>query len=278
MLNLHNIAINHGENTLLEGVNIQLNAGSFCTIIGENGCGKSTLLRCIAGLHAPLTGAITLNERTLGDWQVKSLAKVRAFVNQHNQVQFAFLTEEILQLGRINQTETLAQSTALICQVAEQLSIAHLFGRDVRTLSGGERQRVFIAKALVQLLPATLIETTEGDSMDVQNNRHGDGAKKRLDGKLLLLDEPTSALDFRFQKAMMDVIKTLCQQGLSVMCVSHDINLVLPYASEVILLANGRCLAQGRVADVITATNLQQCFGVMPKLIPQPDGVPYITH
>ena len=278
MLNLHNIAINHGENTLLEGVNIQLNAGSFCTIIGENGCGKSTLLRCIAGLHAPLTGAITLNERTLGDWQVKSLAKVRAFVNQHNQVQFAFLTEEILQLGRINQTETLAQSTALICQVAEQLSIAHLFGRDVRTLSGGERQRVFIAKALVQLLPATLIEKTEGASMDVQNNRHGDGAKKRLDGKLLLLDEPTSALDFRFQKAMMDVIKTLCQHGLSVMCVSHDINLVLPYASEVILLANGRCLAQGRVADVITATNLQQCFGVMPKLIPQPDGVPYITH
>lgn len=278
MLNLHNIALNHGENTLLEGVNIRLDAGSFCTVIGENGCGKSTLLRCIAGLHAPLTGAITLNERTLGDWQIKSLAKVRAFVNQHNQVQFAFLTEEILQLGRINQTETLAQSTALICQVAEQLSIAHLFGRDVRTLSGGERQRVFIAKALVQLLPTTFIETTEGASMDVHKKKHGDSAAKLLDGKLLLLDEPTSALDFRFQKAMMDVIKTLCQQGLSVMCVSHDINLVLPYASEVILLANGRCLAQGRVADVITATNLQQCFGVMPKLIPQPDGVPYITH
>mgnify|MGYP003669446142 FL=1 len=63
MLNLHNIALNHGENTLLEGVNIQLDAGSFCTIIGENGCGKSTLLRCIAGLHAPLTGAIMLNAR-----------------------------------------------------------------------------------------------------------------------------------------------------------------------------------------------------------------------
>ncbi|WP_166425582.1 ATP-binding cassette domain-containing protein [Paraglaciecola sp. 20A4] len=277
MLNLLNITLKHGDLTLLEGLNIQLQPGCFTTVIGENGCGKSTLLRCIAGLHGQFSGSVTFNKRTLGDWQTKSLAKVRAFVNQHNQVQFAFLTEEVLQLGRMNQTETLAQRTALICQVAEQLSIGHLFGRDVRTLSGGERQRVFIAKALVQLLPNANAETHGSNAIDASS--HGDAnGEKPFDGKLLLLDEPTSALDFRFQKALMDVVKSLCQQGLSVMCVSHDINLVLPYASEVILLANGRCLAQGSAADVITAQNLQQCFGVIPKLIPQPDGVPYITH
>ncbi|GAC33184.1 ABC transporter ATP-binding protein [Paraglaciecola polaris] len=262
MLNLQNISLSHGAFTLLDGLNLSLSSGDFMTVIGENGCGKSTLLRCIAGLHASYSGNVTFGQRSVDAWPAKLLAKARAFVNQHNQVQFAFLTEEVLQLGRINQHENLAQSSALICQVAEQLSIGHLFGRDVRTLSGGERQRVFIAKALVQLLPNANEAKTERD----------------FEGKLLLLDEPTSALDFRFQKAMMDVIKGFCQQGLGVMCVSHDINLVLPYATHVILLANGRCLAQGSAGSVITAQNLHQCFGVMPKLIPQANSVPYITH
>ncbi|MEI8648056.1 ABC transporter ATP-binding protein [Paraglaciecola sp. Hal342] len=262
MLELEKIALYHGETPLLNGLDITLKVGEFATVIGENGCGKSTLLRCIAGLHSHYSGRVALNDRELSGWNTKTLATQRAFVNQHNQVQFAFLTEEVLQLGRMNQKETLAQSTELICQVAEQLSIGYLFGRDVRTLSGGERQRVFIAKALVQLLPNANTVKYEG----------------AFEGKLLLLDEPTSALDFRFQKAMMDVIKSYCQQGLSVMCVSHDMNLVLPYANQVILLANGRCLAQGQVCEVINEQNLQQCFGVTPTLIPQANSVPLITH
>jgi iron complex transport system ATP-binding protein len=76
----------------------------------------------------------------------------------------------------------------------------------------------------------------------------------------------------------MEVVRGFCQQGLSVMCVSHDMNLVLPYADLVILLANGRCLAQGQAIDVINEQNLQQCFGVKPRLIPQANSVPYITH
>lgn len=262
MLELEKIALYHETKPLLEGLDIHLKSGDFATVIGENGCGKSTLLRCIAGLHTRYSGRVAFNKLEISDWNTKLLATQRAFVNQHNQVQFAFLTEEVLQLGRMNQKETQAQSTQLICQVAEQLSIGHLFGRDVRTLSGGERQRVFIAKALVQLLP----------------NANQPEQAHDFEGKLLLLDEPTSALDFRFQKAMMEVIKGFCQQGLSVMCVSHDMNLVLPYASQVILLANGRCLAQGQVGDVINEQNLQQCFGVKPTLIPQANSVPFITH
>jgi iron complex transport system ATP-binding protein len=92
------------------------------------------------------------------------------------------------------------------------------------------------------------------------------------------MDEPTSALDFRFQKALMDTVHGLCQQGLGVICVSHDINLILPYASQVMLLAQGRCLALGSATEVITAENLEQCFGVQPRLIPQPGSAPYITH
>ncbi|MDP5133229.1 MAG: ABC transporter ATP-binding protein [Paraglaciecola sp.] len=260
MLKLENLSLHHGNTHLLEDLSLHVQSGDFVAVIGENGCGKSTLLSCIAGLHKHYRGTLLFNGVHLHQWHIKQLAKFRAYVNQHSQLQFAFLTEEVLQLGRANQLESQQQSSAVICEIAEMLSISHLFGRDIRTLSGGERQRVFIAKALIQLVP--------------QQNEKITNYKD----KLLLLDEPTSALDFRFQKAMMDLVHSFCQQGLAVICVSHDINLVLPYAKEVMLLANGRCLASGSVGQVITSENLRQCFGITPRLITQTGAAPYITH
>ena len=262
MLSLQNITLSHGQTRLLEDISLELKAGDFVALIGENGCGKSTLLHCIAGLHVNYRGKLMFNDVHLSHWQIKQLAHYRALVNQHNQVQFAFLTEELLLLGRANQVESQQQSAQLICQVAEQLSISHLFGRDIRRLSGGERQRVFIAKALIQLMP-------NANAQDIDNHYRD---------RLMLLDEPTSALDFRFQKAMMDIVAEFCQQGLGVICVSHDINLILPYASQVMLLAKGHCLASGSAQDVINKETLSQCFGVEPRLIPQAGSIPYITH
>ncbi|WP_133471691.1 ABC transporter ATP-binding protein [Paraglaciecola marina] len=262
MFNIDNLSVSYSQQQILEKINLQVNSRDFITIIGENGCGKSTLLRCIAGLHSEFTGNIQLDNKELGDWSTKALAQKRAFVAQSNQVYFAFLTEDVLGLGRANRAETNQYTTTLICQVAEQVGISHLFGRDVRTLSGGERQRVFIAKALLQLMP---------DMNDAET-------QQPFNGKLLLLDEPTSALDFRFQKATMDLMQRFCEQGLAVICVSHDINLVLPYATKTLLLANGRCLAQGPVIDVITEDNLFKCFGVRPRLIPQDNAIPFVTH
>jgi iron complex transport system ATP-binding protein len=262
MFEIENITLNYQDKCILQDISLSLNSGDFVTIIGENGCGKSTLLRCVAGLHQQVGGSIVFQQKCLRKWSVKALAKERAFVAQSNQVYFAFLTENLLKLARSEQNETEQQSTFLICQLAEKLNISHLFGRDVRTLSGGERQRVFIAKALLQLSP----------------NHQEAGHECAYQNKLLLLDEPTSALDFRFQKAMMDLVQEFCQRGLAVVCVSHDMNLVLPYASQVVMLAQGRCLAKGEAKDVITAKNLSDCFGVTPKLIPQIGSVPYITH
>jgi iron complex transport system ATP-binding protein len=262
MFEMKNITLKYQEKCILQDISLSLNSGEFVTVIGENGCGKSTLLRCVAGLHQQVDGSIVFQQKCLGKWSVKELAKERAFVAQSNQVHFAFLTENLLKLARSEQVETEQQSTLLICQLAEKLNISHLFGRDVRTLSGGERQRVFIAKALLQLLP-----------------NHQDASHElAYQNKLLLLDEPTSALDFRFQKAMMDLVQEFCLKGLAVVCVSHDMNLVLPYASQVVMLAQGRCLAKGEAKDVITAKNLSDCFGVTPRLIPQNGSVPYITH
>jgi iron complex transport system ATP-binding protein len=262
MLEVQNLTLTYQNQAVLNDISLCVRSGEFTAIIGENGCGKSTLLRCIAGIHSQHSGTMALNQICLSRWQTVALAKQRAFVAQSNPVYFAFLTENLLLLARANQDETTNQSTALICSVAEQLAISHLFGRDVRTLSGGERQRVFIAKALLQLLPSA------------QQRQ----AEHHLQHKLLLLDEPTSALDFRFQKATMDVLKDYCEQGLAVICVSHDINLVLPYADKVVLLAKGRCLAEGQVSEVITQDNLSACYGVTPNIIPQSGTVPFITH
>lgn len=262
MFNIDNLSVSYNQQQILEQINLKVCSSDFITIIGENGCGKSTLLRCIAGLHSEFIGNIQLDSKELMKWSSKALAQKRAFVAQSNQVHFAFLTEDVLRLGRANRAETNQHTIALICKVAEQVGIQHLFGRDVRTLSGGERQRVFIAKALLQLMP----------------DMHDAKTQQPFSGKLLLLDEPTSALDFRFQKATMDLMQEFCEQGLAVVCVSHDINLVLPYATKTMLIANGRCLAQGPVTDVITEDNLFKCFGVKPRLIAQDNAIPFVTH
>ena len=262
MLKLEQLSLTIGRRVLLRDVSLQVNSGEFITILGENGCGKSTLMRSMAGLHPQYSGTIRFNQQCLTQWSAPQLARQRAWVNQHNQLQFAFLTEEVLLLARANQRESQQQSVALICQLAERFGLSQLFGRDIRSLSGGERQRVFIAKALLQLMPnANEAATAQG-----------------FENKLLLLDEPTSALDFRFQKATMELLQSYCQQGLGIVCVSHDINLVLPYASQVVLLADGQCLACGPVSEVITPANLLQCLGTQPRLIEQVSGIPFITH
>ena len=90
MFEMKNITLNYQEKCILQDISLSLNSGEFVTVIGENGCGKSTLLRCVAGLHQQVDGSIVFQQKCLGKWSVKELAKERAFVAQSNQVHFAF--------------------------------------------------------------------------------------------------------------------------------------------------------------------------------------------
>lgn len=262
VLQVQEAQVKRGNRSLLNKVDFTVKAGEFVAIAGENGCGKSTLLSVICGgegARRPLTrGKIYLHNTPLEDYSAQQLAAIRAVMCQHQSSPFGFLVDEVLTLARHAVIEPNHLRRGCIATVSQALDLSHLLHRNIQTLSGGERQRVYLAKALLQLVPSSL----EDD----------------LSGKLLLLDEPTSALDLRHQKLVMALLAKLSQQGLSIICISHDINLVTPYCSRMLVLANKGIIADGAPANVLDHATLKQCYQTDLHLLKHPSHGVFVTH
>lgn len=261
VLAIHNASITRGNRTLIHNLTGKLRAGEMTAVVGENGCGKSTLLLHLTGIRNTALPVSLLN-RPLSAWSPADMAKQRAVMQQHPNTPFAYSTDEILLLGRSLYKEPLALRTAWVARVAQWFDLTHLLGRDIQTLSGGERQRIFLAKAVLQLIP-------EHQPVNVTPD---------LRGKLLLLDEPTSALDLRHQRGVMEQLNALTSLGLAVLCISHDINLVSPYCQQMWVLGEGACIAQGSPRNVLTESVLTRCYRTPIELIMRPGKPPLVTH
>ncbi|TPV57817.1 ATP-binding cassette domain-containing protein [Aestuariibacter sp. GS-14] len=261
VLAIHNATVSRGNRTLISNLTGQLKPGEMTAVVGENGCGKSTLLFHLTGIRNHDL-PVTLHNKPLSAWSPSAMAKQRAVMQQHPNTPFAYMTDEILLLGRSLYKEPLTLRTAWVATVAEWFALTHLLGRDIQSLSGGERQRIFLAKAVLQLIP-------EHQPLNITPDFHG---------KLLLLDEPTSALDLRHQRGVMEQLSLLAKRGLSVLCISHDINLVSPYCQQMWVLGEGICIAQGTPQQVLTEPVLTRCYRTPIELIERPGKPPLVTH
>lgn len=262
VMQLDKVQVAQGQKLLINPLNISFECGRFIAIVGENGCGKSTLLDIISG-HKPVQqGRVLFQQQPLNQWPSDALAKQRAVLQQSPPTPFGFLAVDVLMMGRLLAMESNDTSIEIVSNIAEQLQISHLLERKIQTLSGGEKQRVFFAKSLLQLLPDGAALSSSID----------------LSGKLLLLDEPTSALDFRYQKTIVQALKDLTELGLTVICVSHDINLVSPYCHKMLMLGQQSCIAYDTPEQVITETNLQRCFNTEVQLLTRDGQTPFIYH
>lgn len=267
MFNLQNFNLSVGKRCLLRDLNLQITDNSFTAILGENGCGKSTLVAAISGLYPQYSGELSFCGNTIDTYSEEDLARRRALVNQFNQVNFAYHVEDILYMSRYLYSEKRNDSVTLIELVCQWFDIAHLPGQNIQHLSGGERQRVFITKAVLQLI-GSISELSQPDCFK---------------NKVLILDEPTSALDIRHQRAVLQRIQKLQSQGLTVICVTHDLNLISRFADQFILLGNshlnnGSLIKTGDKSDVLTAENIEKAFGYRPQIIYDPTGHPLISH
>ena len=258
LLTLKDVVIARGKKRLLEQISLSFNTGEFTAIAGENGCGKSTLLSMLSGVETPFSGTLALGGQGICSLSANQLALQRAVMAQSATTPFGFIADELLHLSRYQHIESLEQKSRLINLVAEQFDITHLLDRNIQTLSGGERQRIFLAKAVLQILPSDQNET--------------------LEGKLLLLDEPTSALDLRHQKLVMEQLVALRAKGLCIICVSHDLNLISPYCDRLILLGEKQCLADGPPAQIITTDMLSRCYHTQLNLIKNEQKQVFVTH
>ncbi|WP_414829440.1 ATP-binding cassette domain-containing protein [Alteromonas sp. H39] len=260
LLHVNNLSVVKADRTLLNNIRGTFAPGEFVAIIGENGCGKSSLLSELSGADANASSKVHFHGRPLQHYRMSELANFRAVMQQTPTTPFGFLSAEVLELARNQITESPAQRQSCIELVAKWFEISHLLTRNIQSLSGGECQRVFLAKTVLQILPSAQIRQQE------------------LNGRVLLLDEPTSALDLRHQKIVMQTLVRLCQAGLCILCVSHDINLITPYASRMMILGEKRCLADASPAEALNQDVLRRCFHTQLQLLKNEHQTVFVTH
>jgi len=226
-LSVGGLSVRLSGKAIVSDVTFAAGPGKVCIIVGPNGSGKSTLLKAVTG-ETGYDGEVRLNARPLGAYAPKELAAVRAVLPQHTQLSFPLTVKEVVRLGL--QTAPLMPGDVRdrIGEALDRVDMAGFEGRAYQSLSGGEQQRVQLARVLCQVWQPTV-----GDQP-----------------RWLILDEPISSLDIRHQVLIMDVARDFADRGGGVLCVLHDLNLTAMYADQVLVMKNGRLLADGPVAEV----------------------------
>jgi iron complex transport system ATP-binding protein len=233
--------------SVVDSVSIEVGRGSIVGLLGPNGSGKTTLLRLLAGTLTPRRGSVAIDGLQLAALSRRELARRVAVVPQETFATFDFTALEIVLMGRYPHLHRFELEGARDVRIAREAlaatDTAALERRRFATLSGGEKQRVLIASALAQAADA------------------------------LLLDEPTASLDLGYQLDVLSLLQRLnAERNTTIVVSSHDLNLVAALCSAVVMLKNGRVLAQGRTETVMTAANIRALYGVDADVTRHPRG------
>lgn len=233
----HALAFRHSgaPRPAVDGVELVVPAGSLYAILGPNGSGKSTLLRLLLGALVPTSGAVLYDGRPVRAWGRRQLARRIGVVAQGEDAVFPLTVRELVDMGRYPHLGPWRREGAADRHAVEEAmarcDVLDLAGRPFGTLSGGERQRTRIARALAQQ-PATLV-----------------------------LDEPTASLDVRHEMAIFELLGALAERdGVTVVLVTHNLNLAARYAHRLLLLDRGRAAAEGAPGRVLRRSILESVY------------------
>jgi iron complex transport system ATP-binding protein len=241
-IEVRDVTVRLGGRPVVDRVEASVEAGEWVALIGPNGAGKTTLLRAVAGL-VPYAGTILLDGRSAGDMRRAELARFLALVPQEPATPPWMTVGEYVLLGRTPHLGALASESSRDREAAARaLARLDLLGyqeRRLGTLSGGEKQRAVVARALAQ------------------------------DARIVLLDEPTSSLDIGHQQQALDLLDVLrAESGLTLVAAMHDLTLAAQYADRMLLLDDGRIVAEGLPADVLTEETIALHYGAAIDVVP----------
>ncbi|MEX5218552.1 MAG: ABC transporter ATP-binding protein [Nitrospira sp.] len=246
------------EHPVFHRFSVAISGGQMVGVIGPNGSGKSTFLKLLAGILLPLDGTISLFGRPLAVLSRTTIGKMLAYVPQEFQAAFPFTVRDIVLMGRYPHRKPGLwelwgwegkDDYAAADHAMDRLNVFHLAEKPITELSGGERQRALIARALAQ------------------------------EAEILLLDEPTAFLDLNYQFEISRILSDLIQERkLTIILVSHDLNLASQYCDRLLLLDQGRLAAMDHPAMVLRPDVLEPVYGCRMLIDCHPEtGLPRVS-
>jgi iron complex transport system ATP-binding protein len=239
------VRVGYGERAVIEGLSLQVKHKEITALVGPNGSGKSTLLKTLARLLKPSAGAVYLDGKIITKMPTSEVAREIAILPQGPVAPAGLTVSELVEQGRYPHAGPLRmlrqQDYNHIAEALELTDMQQFANRALDSLSGGERQRAWVALALAQATP------------------------------VLLLDEPTTFLDIGHQLEVLELVKKLnIEKEMTIILVLHDLNQAARYAHRMIALNEGKIVADGSPAEVLTPGLLAEVFGVHAHIIQDP--------
>jgi len=241
------------DHLVVDDLSIDIPTGKFTVIVGPNACGKSTLLRALARLLTPKSGSVLLDGEEIRRLPTRTVAQRLGILPQQPISPDGITVTDLVSRGRHPHQRWFRQwskdDERAVEAALAATAISDLADRSVDELSGGQRQRVWIAMAIAQ-------------GTDI-----------------MLLDEPTTFLDLTHQIDVLDLLADLNKDnGRTVVCVLHDLNLACRYAHHLVAMKDGAIVARGTPAEVITQETVERVFDLDARIVEDPvSGTPLVV-
>lgn len=246
---VQNLSIRRSNRAIVDTLSFDVRAGEVLGLIGPNGAGKSTVLAAMAGIDKYDSGNILLDNRSITSYSASERAQCLGWIEQSGIVHWPLSVERLVMLGRIPHLPPWSKTTqadhAAVESALAKADCLSLRTRQVPTLSGGERARVLLARALA----AT--------------------------PTLLFADEPVSALDLGHQLQTMQLLRDYASEERAAVVVMHDLSLAARYCHRLVLMHEGKLVATGEPAAVLSHRNIADVYGV--SVVTGCDSVPWVV-
>lgn len=249
-IEIKDMDFSYGDRKILSDIDLTIDEPGLVCIVGPNGVGKSTLVKCMLGIHKPSSGKVYIDGTDISDMTLKDLSRIMGFVPVTVNEVFSMSVMDTVMMGRFPHQKTGMPSSLdwkIVKRSMNMMGVRHLAMQNFNELSAGQHQKVAVTKGLAQT------------------------------PRVLILDEPTSNLDAKHQLQVTETLRDIAHEvGMTVIMVSHDLNLSSMYADKVIIMAVPGVIHQvGTPNEVFTKENISRIYGVECEVIDH-KGRPHI--